>query len=67
MEREHCNGGTVTAKNNSEGSVDSPALRGNLVRVRNAKITIPNSVGTIDIPTVEEVESAISDRFALQT
>lgn len=62
-ERTLAAGGTVFAKNNSQGSVDSPVYYGNLDRKSNAKITIPNSVGTVDIPTVDEVKTAILNRF----
>jgi hypothetical protein len=63
-ERTLAAGGTVTAENNCEGSVDSPVYYGSLERKNNAKITLPDSVGLTDIPTVDTVKSAILDRYA---
>lgn len=58
-------GGTVHAKNHSTGSVDSPVYYpGEVDRETHAKIAIPESEGTVDVPAVDRVKSAVLARLS---
>ncbi len=57
--------GTVYLRNNSKGTVEGPVYYppGHIVRDKNSKVNIPLSTGTVEIPDVNTVKTAIQSQF----